>query len=225
MARWNNVIQTNEEILRFKREAVLRESGRLFSRNGYHNTSLDDIARSLGVSKGTLYNYVDDKQEILFSFHNMAMEIGERVVAAAGSSEGNGATRLRTAFANYIHEVNEELGGYGVISEIGALKPLDREAVLARRDRLYRSFTKLLEQGVTDGSVRAVDPKIAVFTMMGVMQLVPNWFSPTGRLTAREVAEAMADIVMGGMAAAPADAVPARRKRRRAEPPRATGEV
>lgn len=219
MARWNNAAQTSEEILRLKREAVLRESGRLFARDGYHNTSLDDIARSLGVSKGTLYNYVEDKQEILFAFHNMAMEIGERAVSEAGASDLNGADKLRAAFSNYVNEVNEKIGGYGVISEIGALKPTDREAVLTRRDRLYRSFTRLLDQGIADGSIRSVDAKIAVFTMMGVMQLIPNWFSPTGRLTARQVADSMADIVLRGLAAEPVDppaATTTRRTRKRA---------
>ena len=215
MARWNNGVQTNDEIFRLKREAVLRESGRLFSRNGYHNTSLDDVARSLGVSKGTLYNYVHDKQEILFAFHNMAMELGERIVAAAAATEQNGAGKLRQAFTDYVCEVNEELGGYGVISEIGALKPIDREAVIARRDRLYRSFTKLVDLGVADGSIRNVDPKVAVFTLMGVMQLVPNWFDPKGRLTARQVAEAMAEIVMSGFAAEPVVAAPSRTRRAR----------
>lgn len=222
MARWNNAAQTSDEIFRFKREAVLRESGKLFSRNGYHNTSLDDIARSLGVSKGTLYNYVDDKQEILFAFHNMAMELGERIVAVAAASDTDGAGKLRAAFTNYVHEVNEELGGYGVISELGALKPIDREAVMARRDRLYRSFTKLVDQGIADGSIRDLDPKMTVFTLMGVMQLVPNWFSPKGRLSARAVAEAMADVVMSGMAAKPEDTSvepTVRRGRRRASRP------
>src|SRR6202008_2553502 len=66
MAHWKNASQTNDEISRLKRDAIIREAARIFSRDGFHNASLDDVARVLDVSKGTLYNYVRDKQEILF---------------------------------------------------------------------------------------------------------------------------------------------------------------
>ncbi len=63
-----------------KRRAVIRESGRIFSRRGYHNTSLDDVAKALNVSKGTLYNYVQDKEDILFECHKLSLDIGERAL-------------------------------------------------------------------------------------------------------------------------------------------------
>ncbi len=200
MARWNNTALTSEEISRFKRDVVLRESGRLFNLNGYHNTSLDDIALALGVSKGTLYNYVADKQEILFAFHNMGMDIGERAIAAASELKASGLCKIRFAVVTYIRDVGEELGGYGVVAEIGALKTAEREKVVARRDALDRSFKALIEEGMADGSLRQVDPKMALFTFLGVIQLIPNWFSPDGRLTSSEVADAIADVLLYGMA-------------------------
>ena len=200
MARWNNSTQTDEEVNRLKREAVLRESGRLFSRHGYHNTSLESIAAALGVSKATLYNYVRDKQEILFTFHNMAMSIGERAADAAEQSGLNGAGKIKFSIVTYIADVSAELGGYGVIAEIGALRPADRKIVVDRRHKLDRRFIRMVEEGIADGSLRSVDPGMAVFTVLGALQLVPNWFSPDGRLTGREVAEATADILVYGMA-------------------------
>ena len=200
MARWNNTALTSEEISRFKRDVVLRESGRLFNRNGYHNTSLDDIALALGVSKGTLYNYVTDKQEILFAFHNMGMDIGERAIAAARDIKENGLGKIRFAVVTYIRDVGEELGGYGVVAEIGALKTAEREKIVKRRDALDRSFTALIEEGMADGSLRRVDPKMALFTFLGVFQIIPNWFSPDGRLSSSEVADAIADVLLYGMA-------------------------
>src|SRR2546422_9897159 len=40
-----------------KREAVLRAAVRMFNSQGFHATSLDDVAASLGVSKPTIYHY------------------------------------------------------------------------------------------------------------------------------------------------------------------------
>ena len=49
-----------------KREAVILAAARAFRERGYHNTSLDDLAASLKVTKPTLYLYVPNKEAILF---------------------------------------------------------------------------------------------------------------------------------------------------------------
>src|SRR5215471_9955509 len=49
-----------------KREAVIRAAAHAFNRKGYHNTSLDDIAAALDVTKPTVYYYVSNKEELLF---------------------------------------------------------------------------------------------------------------------------------------------------------------
>jgi len=49
-----------------KRDAVIRAAAREFNRKGYHNTSLDDIAAALEVTKPTVYYYVTSKEQLLF---------------------------------------------------------------------------------------------------------------------------------------------------------------
>src|SRR5262252_1697658 len=49
-----------------KREAVILAAARAFQARGYHNTSLDDLAASLKVTKPTLYLYVPNKEAMLF---------------------------------------------------------------------------------------------------------------------------------------------------------------
>ncbi len=45
-------------------EAILKESARQFSHEGFHATGIDDIARSLGIAKGTLYQYFSGKEDL-----------------------------------------------------------------------------------------------------------------------------------------------------------------
>ena len=49
-----------------KRDAVILAAARAFKERGYHNTSLDDIASILHVTKPTIYHYVENKEQILF---------------------------------------------------------------------------------------------------------------------------------------------------------------
>ena len=199
MARWKNSLQTSDDIQKLKRDAVLREAGRAFSKHGYHNTSLDDVAHALGISKGTLYNYVRDKQEILFAFHQLAYELSDRAFAIGRARGGSGAEVLRTIIIHYIELLTGELGACGALMEVDALRPEDRAEAAKRRDTFERAFVAIIKEGIRDGSVRTVDPKLAVFTFMGAINWLPRWFTPGGRLPGKAVAEQMADLLLFGL--------------------------
>src|SRR3546814_7511706 len=95
--KWRNAFRTSEELHRFKRYAVLREATRIISRRGFHNASLDEIAEGLGISKGTLYNYVSDKQEILFDCHMIALDLGDHACKVANDLDGSGRSEEHTS--------------------------------------------------------------------------------------------------------------------------------
>ena len=199
MARWKNSLQTSDDIQKLKRDAVLREAGRAFSKHGYHNTSLDDVAHALGISKGTLYNYVRDKQEILFAFHQLAYDLSDRAFAIGRARGGSGAEVLRNIIVHYIELLTGELGACGALMEVDALRPEDRAEAAKRRDTFERAFVAIIKEGIRDGSVRSVDPKLAVFTFMGAINWLPRWFTPGGRLPGKAVAEQMADLLLFGL--------------------------
>jgi AcrR family transcriptional regulator len=199
LARWKNSLQTSDDIQKLKRDAVLREAGRAFSKHGYHNTSLDDVAHALGISKGTLYNYVRDKQEILFAFHQLAYDLSDRAFAIGRARGGSGAEVLRTIITHYIELLTGELGACGALMEVDALRPEDRAEAAKRRDTFERAFVAIIKEGIRDGSVRSVDPKLAVFTFMGAINWLPRWFTPGGRLPGKAVAEQMADLLLFGL--------------------------
>lgn len=192
-----------------KREAVIRESGRIFSRCGYHNASLDEVAKALQVSKGTLYNYVKDKEEILYECFKIALDIGEKAFQAGKREGTDGASKIRITLRNYITVLYEELGACGIITEIEGLKPAHRKEIAAIRDEHEARFVALVEEGMADGSLRIVDAKLAVFAFMGAVNSIPRWYSPQGRLTNEEIADGMIDILMGGIySVRPVDAKP-----------------
>jgi AcrR family transcriptional regulator len=62
---WSTADQRAVERAR-KRDAVILAAARAFKQRGYHNTSLDDIAAILHVTKPTIYHYVENKEQILF---------------------------------------------------------------------------------------------------------------------------------------------------------------
>ena len=183
----------------------MREAGKAFGKRGYHNTSLDDVAVALGVSKGTLYNYVKDKQEILWEFHRQACEIGNRAFAEGRKINGTGADVLRAVLIHYVGHLAKELGVFGALVEIDALRPEDRAEAIQSRDDFERQFVALINAGIKDGSIRDVDQRIAVFTFMGAINWIGRWYSPAGRMSAEQVAKNVVEMIMFGLSDVPID--------------------
>ena len=77
-----------------KREAVIRAAARAFDERGYHNTSLDDIAAALGVTKPTIYYYVPNKEALLFECFRAGLEPIRAALQRAEHAPGSGRDRL-----------------------------------------------------------------------------------------------------------------------------------
>ncbi|EME19406.1 TetR/AcrR family transcriptional regulator [Rhodococcus triatomae] len=202
MARWENERRTSEQVREIKRQAVLKEASRAFGRKGYHNTSLDDVARSLNISKGTLYNYVRDKQEILFECHKEALDIGDAAMEYASRAE-TGAEQLRLAIRFYLERIVENLGACAALLEVDALRPDDRDAAVERRRGFEQSISAMVERGIADGSLKSgLDPMLVVRTVMGAINWIPRWYDPDRHQSPTELSVEMSGMLLDGLTAA-----------------------
>lgn len=199
MARWKKTDLNQAAQFQRKREAVLREAGLAFARRGFHNTSLDDVAKALDVTKAALYTYVTTKQEILFECHKASMDLGDAALEMAMALPGNAAVKLEAFLFRYITDITGEHGTFAVLTEIDALTPDDRETIIGRRDDFERRFSVLLKEGVADGSLAEVDPKVVIFSFMGTMHWLARWFDPKGRLSSEAMAQQMSALMVHGI--------------------------
>lgn len=92
--RWNNLVKSQDEQYQLKRQAVIAEASRAFGHRGYQNVSLDEIAKSLNVTKPALYHYIKSKQELLYECHKLSMEIGDEALEKALTTGKNGLEKL-----------------------------------------------------------------------------------------------------------------------------------
>ncbi len=69
-----------------------------------------------------------------------------------------------------------------------------------KRARYAEFFIQIVRSGVDQGVFNpGLDPKVAVLTILGALNWTPEWFSPSGRATAAEVADKIADSLLGGI--------------------------
>jgi len=192
---WKNVVLSREQQFSLKRAALMREAARAFSAQGYHATSLDDVAKTLGVTKAALYYYVKNKQEILFECHMQAQDLGDRALAYCEQHGSNGLERITLLGRKYIELITNEMGSAAVLSEFDALDPENRNIIARRRDKFDQHFRKLIRDGIADGTIREIDPKLTVFFFMGAVNWMTRWFRPDDERSGEEIARHFTDLL------------------------------
>jgi AcrR family transcriptional regulator len=183
-----------------RRVEILHAALRAFRDKGYHATTLEDIAQQLGVRKTALYHYFPDKEAILHACHREGLEEVAGIVAAAQRRPSCG-DQLAHAIREHVRVMTDTLEGSSLAFEVSALSPRHRAAVIAARDRYEQALRDIIRRGIAAGEFRAVDPKLAVFAILGAINWVARWYSPTGSVHPQSLGAHFADHLVRGLLA------------------------
>ncbi len=198
--KWSLDLPTREEQYLRKRRALVQEAGRAFGKAGFHNTSMDDVAKALNVTKAALYYYIKTKQEILFECHSLALDLGEQARQFAWEQSDQPLERLRLWLRKYIQLLTGDIGCYAVLAE--PISSLDDNHQKLIRDRL-RTFDKQFQQLVIDaiagGTLPNCDPRLAVAFFMGAINNISRWFTPNTDLNDESITAAFESFIFHGL--------------------------
>jgi AcrR family transcriptional regulator len=182
-----------------RKDQILDVALSAFRRKGYAGTSMQDIGRALERTKGSLYYYFPDKEEILFRCHERALGHIHTVARAVGRGHARPAAALRELIERHIAIMIEEFHGTALALELGALSGPRLAAVVRRRDQYERILRATIVRGVRSRAFRRVDPKLAAFAILGSINWIARWYRPTGHRRAAEVGRAFADLFLSGL--------------------------
>jgi tetracycline repressor-like protein len=96
--------------------------------------------------------------------------------------------------------MTDTLEGSSLAFEVSALSARRRAEVIAARDRYERALRDIVRRGIAAGEFRAVDPKLAVFAILGAINWIARWYRPEGVLHAAELGRQYAEHLVRGMA-------------------------
>jgi AcrR family transcriptional regulator len=187
-----------------REEEIFRAAARIFHRKGYAATSLQDIADEVGILKGSLYYYIDGKEDLLFgitqTIHRLAAHNAE-VAAEAGGTSGD---RLRLLVEMHVASFGVNLEMIRVFyTEHIALGPERRRDVMADRRRYERFALGLITDGQADGEFCAdLDARVANNAILTMVNTIYMWFNGTnGDLDA--IAAQYGDMVLNSLRCPP----------------------
>jgi AcrR family transcriptional regulator len=175
------------------RKAIMEAALKLFSRQGYEHTSIDQLARAAGIGKGTVYSYFQAKSEIFLAFCEEQLEFVYQELAAKSNPEAPLYEQLLTLFMGEFRFVSRNRE-FGRILLQETVFPKDFTGARAREldDKYIALLTPIFKRAQQRGELRTDLELILAtghFYALYIMT-VSGWYM--GRLhTEEDVAMAM----------------------------------
>jgi len=182
-----------------KRDAVILAAARAFNRQGFHNTSLDDVAAALGVTKPTVYYYVESKEQLLFECFQAGLELIREGLRRAETLPSPARERLAEVLRHYARAVASDFGWCMVRAEDHDLGPDLGGRIKLLKAEIDRGLRGLLEDGMRDGSIGPCNAKMTAFAMAGAFNWIAHWYRDNQPLSQAQVAEEFVRVFEQGL--------------------------
>lgn len=192
----------SERVPRKRAEEVTEAALRVFSRKGYAGSSVDDIANELGILKGSLYYYIDSKEDLLFQVCN---RVHQDVSAILREELGREGLSPLERLANYIRR-QTIYNAEHVISiavyyrDLDQLSPKRFREIRKRQREHVGMLVDLIEAAKDQTGVSAdIDAGIVARTILSTVVWLYTWYDPKGEATPEEIAEFNVQYALRGL--------------------------
>ncbi|GII78548.1 TetR family transcriptional regulator [Sphaerisporangium rufum] len=193
-----------------KRRALLASALKLFEVKGYHATSVEDIVTDAGMTKGALYHLFTGKEEILQQLQEEYIDDRLANFRRILETYDSPVDRLRQLILESLHAISHFRSHVTIFSQERRFLTEERfAAIKKKRDQLDAMYEAVIQQGVDEGVFNsALQPRIVSFGLLGMLTAAYGWFRPDGPLSATQVADQFAELILKGLVApVPEDSV------------------
>jgi AcrR family transcriptional regulator len=200
--RGTKVPESNRESVRRAREQqILDEAAALFSRRGFHNTSLQELGDLLGLTRPAFYYYFKTKEDLLW---RLIGELGDGLLEHArpiAKLKVSPQERFRRLIKLHVVTLLRNADAFRIsFAERHMISP-ERDAEFKVGEQAYQ---ELLEGVVSEGQARGVfdnstPAKLLVLYATGTANSLVRWYHDFEKLSADEVAESVADYIIRGV--------------------------
>lgn len=179
-------------------ERLLAVATRLFAEQGFDRTSVQEIVETAGVTKGALYHYFGSKDDLLHEIYARLLRLQQERLDHFAALDAPVERRLREAAADVVvTSLANHDDAKIFFRSMHMLAPEKQKEVRAERRRYHVRFRALVEEGQGTGVFSAATPAdLVVDYHFGAVHHLSHWYRPDGRLSARQVADHLADLLM-----------------------------
>jgi AcrR family transcriptional regulator len=159
---------------RKKQEAFLRVGSSFFNHKGFKGTSLDELAKSLGVTKGAFYYHIKNKEDLLIQCIERTFSVEQSVLSNTMAMDISAIDKLAYA-AQKMFAI--QLGDQGPLIRYATMwsLPVDkRKEMEVIASEVRDSFGDMIRSGISDKTIKAVNLLVAENIIAGAIESIPD---------------------------------------------------
>jgi AcrR family transcriptional regulator len=185
-----------------REQEIIDAAADIFHRQGYSDTSVQNVADAVGILKGSLYYYIDSKDDLLYrvllEVHDAAHTILEEVAAM---DELSPLEKLDAYVRRHVEYNTRNLTKIAVYYHDYKLLAPERRAEIRRQRKMYEDFVQgLVSEAQRRGEVaNDLDPAVLSNCLFGALNSVYTWYRPGGKVTTTQLADTLARFVLAGI--------------------------
>ena len=182
-----------------RRQEVVYQAARAFAAQGYDQTTMQELAATMGLATGALYHYFGGKETLLAAICDQLMEPLLEQATEVLADEAPADRQLRTLVRLWVAHVVAHRDHMLVFQQ-------ERHVIESGDQwRKVRASRKAFERLVADVLGRAHprgDARLALLALLGMVNHTAQWYRPRGQLTPEQIADGYVALVLGAGAGA-----------------------
>lgn len=180
-------------------DSLLSVAVKVFNDRGYDATSMEVLAKRLGIAKSAIYHHVSGKGELLELALSRALNGLFAATTEEGAITGRSIDRLEYVVRRAVEVLVAELPYVTLLLRVRGNTPAEKRA-LARRREFDAFVAGLVAAAGEEGDLHTdVDPALASRLIWGMINSIVEWYRPRGENSADEIADAVVAVVFDGL--------------------------
>ncbi len=181
------------------REEIIAAIADLFRDKGYHNTSISDISKRVGLKGGALYYHIKSKEDALFKI--CADGMNEYLARLEKIMETNDEpkTKLKNVVENHVDSFFSDSSRMVVsIIEFKALRD-NYQLYNEKRSAVELHMKNLLREGIDKAVFRQGDVKFMALAILGMLNWMITWYNPEGKWGPKKLKNEFVKMILSGI--------------------------
>jgi AcrR family transcriptional regulator len=181
---------------------ILAGAGRVFARLGYGQSTLEDVAGEVGISRATLYYYVGTKEELLVGLLHDPIQTMRTRLEEVAELPLPAPERLTAALREYVRTMAElpELFVFMAENVHQVMTGPEADHIRDNADRYGRKLAEVIRSGAKAGEFRTdIDPSVAVLGIIGMFNWIHRWYNPEGERSLEDFGEDFIEMALSSL--------------------------
>lgn len=173
-----------------KKNNIIKAAAEVFKEKGYYEATVEEIAHRLEYTKGSIYYYVNSKEDLLFYCHEMAMDIFLANAKNVVETNDPPNIKLKNIIYRHVETLIDELTLVTVLLQHEySLSPELHQKIVAKRDQYENAIRDIITDGMKQKIFKEGNHHMMRFIILGALALIPRWYRSSGSFSKKDIAE------------------------------------